>query len=151
MDKSWRSTAPRLIYVSCDVATLARDARRIVRRTATRSSAIDGFDLFPNTPHVETVVVFTRSVDRMTHTNTAHYEGRILRDLRVCVRVLLGVLRDVVVGDRFLRRLEEALEQRAELAGAEEVLRVPLDAEAEARRRILDRFDDAVRRRRRRR
>ena len=35
-------------------------------------------------------------------------------------------------------------EQRAELAGAEEVLRVPLHAEAEARRGILDRFDDAV-------
>ena len=56
---------------------------------------------------------------------------------------MLSGLRDVVVGDRFLRRLDEALEQRAELAGAEEILRVPLDAEAEERRRILDRFDDA--------
>src|SRR5580765_3268622 len=48
------------------------------------------------------------------------------------------------------RRFEESFEQRAELAGAEEILRVPLDAEAEARRRILDRFDDAVGRGRRR-
>ena len=39
----------------------------------------------------------------------------------------------------------------AELAGAPEVLRVPLHAEAEARRGILDRFDDAVGRRGRRR
>jgi 23S rRNA (uracil1939-C5)-methyltransferase len=52
-------SSPSLVYVSCDVATLARDARRLldagylIRR-------IDAFDLFPNTPHVETVVVFER-------------------------------------------------------------------------------------------
>jgi 23S rRNA (uracil1939-C5)-methyltransferase len=51
--------APRLIYVSCDVATLARDARRFVD-DGCAIERIDGFDLFPNTPHVETVVVFTR-------------------------------------------------------------------------------------------
>ena len=46
----------RIIYVSCDVATLARDARRIVDEGYAVISAT-GFDLFPNTPHVETVVV----------------------------------------------------------------------------------------------
>jgi len=51
--------APRLIYVSCDVATLARDARRIVDGGYTLHRT-DAFDLFPNTPHVETVVAFTR-------------------------------------------------------------------------------------------
>src|SRR5580704_16612505 len=40
--------------------------------------------------------------------------------------------------------LEEALEQRPELAGAPEVLRVPLDAEAETCCGIFDRLDDAV-------
>ena len=50
----------RLIYVSCDVATLARDARKIVDAGFAIERA-DAFDLFPNTPHVETVVVFTRS------------------------------------------------------------------------------------------
>jgi len=49
----------RLIYVSCDVATLARDARRIVDAGYGIDRA-DAFDLFPNTPHVETVVVFVR-------------------------------------------------------------------------------------------
>jgi 23S rRNA (uracil1939-C5)-methyltransferase len=43
--------------VSCDVATLARDARRLVDAGYTIARA-DAFDLFPNTPHVETVVVF---------------------------------------------------------------------------------------------
>ena len=51
--------APRLVYVSCDVATLARDARTIVD-AGYAISRLDAFDLFPNTPHVETVVVFTR-------------------------------------------------------------------------------------------
>ena len=40
--------------------------------------------------------------------------------------------------------VDEAFEQRAEFAGAPEIFRVPLDAEAEARLRIFDRFDDAV-------
>ena len=51
--------APRIVYVSCDVATLARDARRIVDAGYAIGRA-DAFDLFPNTPHVECVVVFDR-------------------------------------------------------------------------------------------
>ena len=51
--------APTIVYVSCDVATLARDARRIVDAGYGIARA-DAFDLFPNTPHVETVVVFAR-------------------------------------------------------------------------------------------
>jgi 23S rRNA (uracil1939-C5)-methyltransferase len=51
--------APRLIYVSCDVATLARDAAKIVA-AGYAIGRVDAFDLFPNTPHVETVVVFTK-------------------------------------------------------------------------------------------
>jgi tRNA/tmRNA/rRNA uracil-C5-methylase (TrmA/RlmC/RlmD family) len=51
--------ASRLIYVSCDVATLARDARRIVD-AGYAIERVDAFDMFPNTPHVETVVVFSQ-------------------------------------------------------------------------------------------
>ena len=51
---------PRLIYVSCDVATLARDSRKIVDGGYAIERA-DAFDMFPNTPHVETVVVFNRT------------------------------------------------------------------------------------------
>ena len=49
----------RLMYVSCDVATLARDSRRIIDAGYAIDRA-DAFDLFPNTPHVETVIVFDR-------------------------------------------------------------------------------------------
>ncbi len=49
----------RVVYVSCDVATLARDARRLVDAGYSLTT-VDSFDLFPNTPHVETVAVFER-------------------------------------------------------------------------------------------
>ena len=51
--------APRVVYVSCDVATLARDVRRFVD-TGYRLKHIEAFDLFPNTAHVESVVVLER-------------------------------------------------------------------------------------------
>lgn len=54
---TWR--AREVLYVSCDVATVARDARRFVD-AGYRLAAIDLFDMFPNTPHVETLVRFTR-------------------------------------------------------------------------------------------
>jgi 23S rRNA (uracil1939-C5)-methyltransferase len=57
LDGVVRQRASRLVYVSCDVATLARDARRIVDAGYAIAHA-EAFDLFPNTPHVETVVTF---------------------------------------------------------------------------------------------
>ncbi|MGE3886092.1 MAG: class I SAM-dependent RNA methyltransferase [Vicinamibacterales bacterium] len=48
--------APRVVYVSCDVPTLARDARAFVD-AGYRISSLRAFDLFPNTAHVETVAV----------------------------------------------------------------------------------------------
>jgi tRNA/tmRNA/rRNA uracil-C5-methylase (TrmA/RlmC/RlmD family) len=47
--------ARQVIYVSCDVATLARDARRFVD-AGYQLAGVRAFDLFPNTPHVESVV-----------------------------------------------------------------------------------------------
>ncbi|MCI0435989.1 MAG: class I SAM-dependent RNA methyltransferase [Gemmatimonadetes bacterium] len=45
---------PRMIYVSCDPATLARDLGRL--NAAFRVDSVRCFDLFPQTAHVETVV-----------------------------------------------------------------------------------------------
>jgi 23S rRNA (uracil1939-C5)-methyltransferase len=59
LDGVIRLRVPRVIYVSCDVATLARDSRRLVDAGYTIERA-DAFDLFPNTPHIETVVAFDR-------------------------------------------------------------------------------------------
>jgi len=46
------SRAARIVYVSCDVATLARDARRLLDN-GYEIRQIEAFDLFPNTAHVE--------------------------------------------------------------------------------------------------
>jgi len=50
---------PRIVYVSCDPPTLARDAARLAS-AGYRLSVIEALDLFPNTPHVETIAVFDR-------------------------------------------------------------------------------------------
>jgi tRNA/tmRNA/rRNA uracil-C5-methylase (TrmA/RlmC/RlmD family) len=51
--------APRIVYLSCDPATLARDAAALVAGGYTLEG-VRGFDLFPQTPHVEALASFTR-------------------------------------------------------------------------------------------
>ena len=51
----------RISYVSCDPATLARDLKKLISGGYTIDS-IAGFDLFPQTHHVETVVLLHRSL-----------------------------------------------------------------------------------------
>ena len=47
----------KVVYVSCDPATLARDAKALHQGYDLQS--LQSFDLFPHTSHVETVAVFT--------------------------------------------------------------------------------------------
>jgi 23S rRNA (uracil1939-C5)-methyltransferase len=54
-----RLQPPRIVYVSCDVATLARDTRAL-HDAGYRLSQLSGIDLFPNTAHVESVVLLAR-------------------------------------------------------------------------------------------
>jgi len=49
----------RISYVSCDPATLARDLKKLIA-AGYAIDAIRGFDLFPQTHHVETVVLLRR-------------------------------------------------------------------------------------------
>ena len=49
---------PRIVYVSCDVATFARDTRTLLD-AGYELGDLTGVDLFPNTAHVETIGVFT--------------------------------------------------------------------------------------------
>ena len=59
MESIAKLSAERVIYVSCDPPTMARDARRLLD-AGYRLVSLKGFDLFPNTPHVETIGVFDR-------------------------------------------------------------------------------------------
>jgi 23S rRNA (uracil1939-C5)-methyltransferase len=49
----------RMVYVSCDPATLARDSRRIVD-AGYEPAGLTLFDMFPNTAHIESVALFQR-------------------------------------------------------------------------------------------
>ena len=52
-----RLRAQRVVYVSCDPPTMARDAKRLVE-AGYQLTSLRAFDLFPNTPHVECLGIF---------------------------------------------------------------------------------------------
>ena len=55
----------RLVYVSCDPATLARDVKRMEEQGYVLQRA-EAVDLFPRTAHVETVVLLSRETNPLT-------------------------------------------------------------------------------------
>jgi 23S rRNA (uracil1939-C5)-methyltransferase len=51
--------APRLVYVSCNPTTLAGNGKELVRDFGYRLDSVRPVDMFPHTPHVEAVALFT--------------------------------------------------------------------------------------------
>jgi 23S rRNA (uracil1939-C5)-methyltransferase len=54
--------APRLVYVSCNPTTLAGNAKELTRELGYRLVRARPVDMFPHTPHVETVALFAREM-----------------------------------------------------------------------------------------
>ncbi|HEY3070587.1 MAG TPA: 23S rRNA (uracil(1939)-C(5))-methyltransferase RlmD [Gaiellaceae bacterium] len=52
--------APRLVYVSCNPATLAGNAKALVEEFGYTLERVRPVDMFPHTPHVESVALFVR-------------------------------------------------------------------------------------------
>ena len=65
IDAMVRMEPQRIVYVSCDPATLGRDMKLLAQRgyRAVRAAAVD---LFPGTAHVETVVLLSRKANPLT-------------------------------------------------------------------------------------
>ncbi|MCR4702293.1 MAG: hypothetical protein K5665_01375, partial [Saccharofermentans sp.] len=53
--------APKICYISCDPATLARDLKMISREY--KIEEVTPVDLFPNAAHIETVVLLSKGID----------------------------------------------------------------------------------------
>jgi 23S rRNA (uracil1939-C5)-methyltransferase len=52
--------APRIVYVSCNPTTLAGNAKQLVGELGYRLERARPVDMFPHTPHIETVALFVR-------------------------------------------------------------------------------------------
>lgn len=51
----------RIVYMSCDPTTQARDAQDIVGTGCYRITSVQPFDLFPQTRHIECLIIFERT------------------------------------------------------------------------------------------
>ena len=60
IDSLLASTTKRLVYVSCDPATLSRDLRLLVDGGFTLNE-VQPLDMFPHTQHIECVSTLDRS------------------------------------------------------------------------------------------
>ena len=56
-----RLQAPRIVYVSCNPTTLASDLKVLAADWGYRLARGRPVDMFPHTPHVETVALLTRA------------------------------------------------------------------------------------------
>ena len=56
---------PRLVYVSCNPSTLARDLKRLTEARYTTAKILP-FDFFPHGAHLETLVLLERKQERAT-------------------------------------------------------------------------------------
>jgi 23S rRNA (uracil1939-C5)-methyltransferase len=52
--------APRLVYVSCNPTTLAGNAKELTEEHGYALDRVRAVDMFPHTPHVESVALFIR-------------------------------------------------------------------------------------------
>ena len=67
----------RIVYVSCNPATLARDAGLLVHQAGYRCTAAGVVNMFPHTAHVESVAVFERGDEQVPAGTIAHSQPDI--------------------------------------------------------------------------
>ena len=61
LDAIVKMNPERIVYISCDPATLARDCKYLLEKEY-NLEIVQPFDMFPNSVHVETVILLCRAV-----------------------------------------------------------------------------------------
>ena len=84
---------PRIVYVSCDPGTLARDVKLLTQHGYTLTQAL-AVDMFPQTPHVETVCLLVLR-NPVTHINIDVDVEEMVQDKRG--RATYGQIKDYVL------------------------------------------------------
>jgi tRNA (uracil-5-)-methyltransferase len=64
LEQLYRYSPQRIVYMSCGPATQARDAKGIVEVGGYEMVSIQPFDLFPQTKHIESLIVFEKRRER---------------------------------------------------------------------------------------
>jgi 23S rRNA (uracil1939-C5)-methyltransferase/tRNA (uracil-5-)-methyltransferase len=60
LEQLYKFSPQRIVYMSCGPATQARDAKGIIEIGGYTMTSIQPFDLFPQTKHIESLIVFEK-------------------------------------------------------------------------------------------
>lgn len=110
-------TAPqRLVYVSCNPSTLARDAGILVHTKGYTLKSAGIVNMFPHTGHVESIAWFEKTSPCMTHAEVAEMEAReeAERDAARAIAIAAREVRETQLAE--LRAIEKAEKQAAKAA-----------------------------------
>ena len=55
----------RIVYMSCDPQTQARDTQYMLQTNKYEITNVQPFDLFPQTRHIECLIIFERIIENM--------------------------------------------------------------------------------------
>lgn len=74
MDTIAKMNIPKVVYISCDVSTLARDLKHF-KELGYTTTTVYPVDMFPNTMHVETLVCLSKKTEKHINIDVEFGEG----------------------------------------------------------------------------